>query len=101
MSSSSRHSARPAGLSTQGQSAQITARSPAFRDGLDRGWVPWWPPGRQDVTLQRMIVHVIYELARHAGHADIMREQHDGAIGWQREKTAVPDDHDWRPTSPS
>ena len=25
-----------------------------------RGQVPWWPPGRQDVTLQRMIVHVIY-----------------------------------------
>lgn len=60
-----------------------------------RGRVPWWPPGGQDVTLQRMIVHVIYELARHAGHADIMREQHDGAIGWQREKTDVPDDHDW------
>ncbi len=59
------------------------------------GRVPWWPQKRQDVTLQRMIVHVIYELARHAGHADIMREQHDGAIGWQREKTDVPDDHGW------
>ena len=59
------------------------------------GRVPWWPPGGQDVTLQRMIAHVIYELARHVGHADIMREQHDGAIGWQREKTDVPDDHAW------
>ncbi len=59
------------------------------------GRVPWWPQGGQDVTLQRMFVHVIYELARHAGHADIMREEHDGAIGWQREETDVPDDHDW------
>ena len=59
------------------------------------GRVPWWRPGGQDVTLQRIIVHVIYELARHAGHADIMREQHDGAIGWQREKADIPDDYDW------
>jgi hypothetical protein len=59
------------------------------------GRVPWWPQGEQDVTLQRMIVHVVYELARHAGHADIMREQHDGAIGWQQGKTDIPDGHDW------
>jgi uncharacterized damage-inducible protein DinB len=59
------------------------------------GRVPWWQPGRQDVTLQRIIVHVIYDLARHAGHADILRELHDGAIGWQRDNTNVPDQHDW------
>ena len=59
------------------------------------GRVPWWPQGGQDVTLQRVIVHVIYELARHAGHADIMREQHDGEIGWQREKTDVLVGYDW------
>jgi uncharacterized damage-inducible protein DinB len=59
------------------------------------GRVPWWPQGGQELTLQRMIVHVIYELSRHAGHADIMREQHDGVIGWQREKTDVPDDQGW------
>ena len=59
------------------------------------GRVPWWQPGRQDVTLQRGIVHVIYELARHAGQADIMREQYDGAVGWQRDKSNVPDGYDW------
>lgn len=59
------------------------------------GQVPWWRPGSQDVTLQRILVHVICDLARHAGHADIMREQHDGAVGWQRENTNIPDDHDW------
>jgi uncharacterized damage-inducible protein DinB len=59
------------------------------------GRVSWWRPGKQDVTLQRIIVHVIYDLARHAGHADILREQLDGAIGWQRGDTNLPDSHDW------
>ncbi len=59
------------------------------------GRVPWWPSGRQDVTLQRIMVHVIYDLARHAGHADIMRESHDGGIGWQRENSNIPDAYDW------
>ncbi|WP_410808927.1 DinB family protein [Micromonospora sp. 067-2] len=59
------------------------------------GQVPWWRPGSRDVTLQRIIIHVTGDLARHAGHADIIREQHDGAIGWRRESSSVPDDHDW------
>ncbi|WP_279433352.1 DUF664 domain-containing protein [Micromonospora sp. KC606] len=62
------------------------------------GQVPWWRPGGQDVTLQRIIVHMTGDLARHAGHAghaDIMREQHDTAIGLRRENTTIPDDYDW------
>jgi uncharacterized damage-inducible protein DinB len=59
------------------------------------GRVQWWRPGRQEVTLHRIIVHVICDLTRHAGHADIMREQHDGAIGLRRENTNLPDEHDW------
>jgi hypothetical protein len=43
----------------------------------------------------RIIVRVIYDLARHAGQADIMREQHDGAIGWQQENVNIPNDYDW------
>jgi len=59
------------------------------------GRVPWWQPGRQDVTLQRIVVHVIDDLCRHAGHADIMREAHDGAIGWRRDSSNLPDGYDW------
>jgi uncharacterized damage-inducible protein DinB len=59
------------------------------------GRVPWWQPGRDVVTLQRIIIHVTCDLARHAGHADIMREQHDSAIGERRENTNIPDDYDW------
>ncbi|MEV4702419.1 DinB family protein [Actinoplanes sp. NPDC049316] len=57
------------------------------------GRVPWWPEGR--VTLHRIVIHVTCDLARHAGHADIMREQHDAAIGLRRENTNVPDGYDW------
>ncbi len=41
------------------------------------------------------MVHVIYDLARHGGHADIMREQEDGAVGWERENSNIPDGYDW------
>ncbi|GAB3332124.1 DinB family protein [Micromonospora halotolerans] len=59
------------------------------------GRVSWWRPGEQAVTLQRIIVHVTCDLARHAGHADIMREQHDAAIGLRRESSNIPDGYDW------
>jgi hypothetical protein len=46
------------------------------------GRVPWWwPAERQQVTLQQIMVHVTVEIARHAGHADIIRELIDGAAG--------------------
>ncbi|MER7417364.1 DinB family protein [Micromonospora peucetia] len=59
------------------------------------GRVSWWQPGGQIVTLQQIIIHVTCDLARHAGHADVMREQHDTAIGLRRENTSLPHDHDW------
>ncbi|ROS77677.1 uncharacterized protein DUF664 [Curtobacterium sp. PhB130] len=46
-----------------------------------RGVVPWWPEGHRDVTLHRILVHMAYETARHAGHADIAREMLDGLAG--------------------
>jgi len=45
------------------------------------GRVPWWPPERQQVTLQQIMVHFTVEIARHAGGADIIRELIDGAAG--------------------
>jgi hypothetical protein len=43
------------------------------------GHVPWWP--RPDVTLFNVLVHRLTETSRHAGHADILREQLDGTVG--------------------
>jgi uncharacterized damage-inducible protein DinB len=45
------------------------------------GRVPWWPADRNEVTLRRVLVHMIAESNRHAGHADIVRELIDGAAG--------------------
>lgn len=44
------------------------------------GHVPWW--SRPDVTLFSIILHVLNDTARHAGHADILREQLDGRTGF-------------------
>jgi uncharacterized damage-inducible protein DinB len=50
--------------------------------GLDAvGHVLWWPDDRSEVTLHMILVHVIAETNRHAGHADIVRELIDGAAG--------------------
>ncbi|MEV4874685.1 DinB family protein [Streptomyces cyaneofuscatus] len=43
------------------------------------GHVPWWP--RSDVKLFNVLVHVLTETSRHAGHADILREQLDKSTG--------------------
>ena len=45
------------------------------------GRVPWWPADRGEVTLHLILVHVIAETNRHGGHADIVRELIDGAVG--------------------
>lgn len=45
------------------------------------GHVPWWPPERSEVTLQRILVHVIAETSQHGGHADVVRELIDGKVG--------------------
>jgi Protein of unknown function (DUF664) len=45
------------------------------------GHVPWWPSDRNEVTLHQLLVRVVAETNRHAGHADIVRELIDGAAG--------------------
>jgi len=45
------------------------------------GVVPWWGPASRSVTLQQVLVHMIAETARHAGHADVLRELVDGHAG--------------------
>ena len=46
------------------------------------GMVPWW--GDAAVTLHHVMVHVTADTQRHAGHADILREQIDGSVGLMR-----------------
>jgi hypothetical protein len=60
------------------------------------GTVPWWPAGQNQLTLHHALVRVATETARHAGHADIVRELIDGAAGWTAAKSNLPDaDQPW------
>ncbi|SDW78450.1 Protein of unknown function [Arthrobacter sp. yr096] len=45
------------------------------------GVVPWWSEEKKNVTLHQILVHMCVETARHAGHADIIRELIDGSAG--------------------
>lgn len=47
------------------------------------GRVPWWPEERGEVTLHTILIHMIAETNRHAGHADVVRELIDGTVGLQ------------------
>jgi len=58
------------------------------------GRVPWWSEDHNQVTLASIMVHVIVDLARHVGHADILREEIDGAAGLRAEVSNIPQ-QDW------
>jgi uncharacterized damage-inducible protein DinB len=60
------------------------------------GRVPWWPTERSEVTLHRVLVHMIAETDRHAGHADIVRELVDGVAGLREgNDNLAPGDRAW------
>jgi uncharacterized damage-inducible protein DinB len=60
------------------------------------GRVPWWPPEHSEVTLHRILVHMIAETDRHAGQADIVRELIDGAVGLRLgNDNMAPGDRQW------
>ena len=75
------------------QSADLDAAVPVPRD------VPWFPKDVEAWSVRWVILHVINELAHHAGHADIIRETIDGATmydliagleGWEIEGWVTP-----------
>jgi uncharacterized damage-inducible protein DinB len=87
---------------TCGQIIDLYRRVWAFADATIEelpleapGRVPWWREGDNEVTLQQILVHVLVDLARHAGHADILREGIDGAAGLQAANTNLPKEADW------
>jgi uncharacterized damage-inducible protein DinB len=64
--------------------------------------VPWFPDDIEAWSVRWVLLHLIQETARHAGHADIIREHIDGATafplmaaaeGWPETPWITP----WRP----
>jgi uncharacterized damage-inducible protein DinB len=71
----------------------VWAHADATIDALEldaSGEVPWWPEERRTVTLHRILVHMVAETDRHAGHADIVRELIDGAVGLRADNAGMP-----------
>lgn len=69
---------------------RVWAHSDATIEALDldaTGRVAWW--GDAEVPLFNVLVHVLAETSRHAGHADILREEVDGAVGTDAEAMAA------------
>jgi hypothetical protein len=60
------------------------------------GHVPHWPAPRDEVTLHMILVHVLAESQRHAGHADIVRELIDGKAGVSENNSNLPDTVSWK-----
>lgn len=81
------------------RTADLDAAVPVPRD------IPWFPKNLEAWSVRWVILHVINELARHAGHADIVRESIDGATMYElvaaRENWAPQQDRPWvKPWSP-
>ena len=57
-----------------------------------RGTVAHWPEERRHPTLQELLVRMVSETSRHAGHADIVREAIDGSAGMRPAMTNLPDE---------
>lgn len=57
------------------------SRANAVISGADLDDVSAGDQGGNRFSLRWILVHLIEETARHAGHADILREQIDGAVG--------------------
>ncbi|HWH99186.1 MAG TPA: DinB family protein [Propionibacteriaceae bacterium] len=72
---------------------RVWANSDATIEALSlnaAGRVPWWPEDRAEVSLHRILIHVIAETNRHAGHADLVRELIDGAVGLRADNDNMP-----------
>ncbi|GAA5021699.1 DinB family protein [Terrabacter aeriphilus] len=94
-----------AGLAAQGdvtrevlRTADLGAAVPVPRDA------PWFPHDVEAWSVRWVAMHLVEELARHAGHADIVRESVDGATtyallaareGWPETPWLTP----WRPAA--
>jgi hypothetical protein len=60
------------------------------------GHVPHWPDHQNEVTLHRVLLHVMSDTQRHAGHTDIIRELIDGKVGLlEGNDNMASTDHQW------
>ena len=76
---------------------RANAHADATIEALDldaEGRVPWWGDDANPVTLHWILIHMATETHRHAGHADVVRELIDGAVGFRPAAPNLPDGGD-------
>ncbi|WP_328300088.1 DinB family protein [Streptomyces sp. NBC_00435] len=61
----------------RGQTEAFVAAVPSLDDSFPLPPAPWFPADAK-VSMRWMLLHLVEEFARHAGHADIIRESIDG-----------------------
>lgn len=59
------------------QTAAFIAAVPSLDETFPLPPAPWFPKDAK-VSMRWMLLHLVEEFARHAGHADIVRESLDG-----------------------
>jgi uncharacterized damage-inducible protein DinB len=61
------------------KASTAVVRTRLAEGGLDEQFPAWG--GRGQVSLRWVLVHMVEEYARHNGHADLLRQAVDGAVG--------------------
>jgi Protein of unknown function (DUF664) len=59
--------------------AEVVRRTPLDADVPVPKGVPWYPDDIDAWSVRWVLLHLVEEIGRHAGHADIVRESIDGA----------------------
>ncbi|MEV7401757.1 DinB family protein [Streptomyces sp. NPDC091267] len=79
------------------QYRRVWAHSDATIESLELDAVGRMPgEGRQELSLHRVLVHMVAETQRHAGHADLVRELIDGTTGLRKgSDNMAPGDAAW------
>ncbi|MET9364700.1 DinB family protein [Streptomyces sp. NPDC006632] len=64
------------------ETEEFIRKVPSLDDTFPLPEAPWFPKDGQ-VSMRWMMIHLVEEFARHAGHADIVRESLDGKTAFE------------------
>lgn len=68
---------------TAAYTEQVVRALPDLEVTIQLPEAPWYPQNPAGYSARWVLLHVLEELARHAGHADIVREHIDGATMYE------------------
>jgi uncharacterized damage-inducible protein DinB len=68
--------------SVAARTAAFVRAAPSLDDTFPLPEAPWFPKDGR-VSLRWFLIHLVEEIARHAGHADIIRESLDGRTAFE------------------